>query len=64
MGDVVNLRRVRKGKARAEAERRAAENRVAFGRSKDEKRAAAAQAALEAKKLEGHRRDGPADGAE
>lgn len=59
MGDVVNLRRVRKGRARAEAERRAQENRVAFGRSKSEKQAAAAQAALEAKSLEGHRRDAP-----
>lgn len=32
--DIVNLRRARKAKARAEKEQRAAENRVLFGRSK------------------------------
>jgi len=36
-GDVVNLRQVRKQKARSEKERLAEQNRVAFGRTKAEK---------------------------
>jgi len=36
-GDVVNLRQFRKQKARSEKERRAEQNRIAFGRSKAEK---------------------------
>ena len=38
MASVVNLNRVRKAKRQAEAERRAVGNRVAFGRSKAERR--------------------------
>lgn len=37
MGDVVNLNQYRKQRARAAAQKRASENRVRFGRSKDEK---------------------------
>lgn len=37
MGDIVNLRDFRKGRARAEAEARSAENRARFGRSKGER---------------------------
>jgi len=37
MGDVVNLNRFRKARAKAGAEKQAAENRVSFGRSKVEK---------------------------
>jgi len=44
MGSVVNLNRFRKAKERVEADRRAAENRVAFGRSKAERRKAQASA--------------------
>ena len=33
MGEIVNLRRARKAKARGEAEAKAAENRIVFGRS-------------------------------
>ena len=36
-GDVVNLRQVRKQKARSEKEKQAEQNRVAFGRTKAEK---------------------------
>jgi hypothetical protein len=39
MAEIVNLRQVRKAKARASAETRAAGNRAAFGRSKGEKEA-------------------------
>lgn len=59
MGDVVNLRRARKDRARREKEAQAQENRVAFGRSKHERAATAAQNALESGRLDAHRREGP-----
>lgn len=37
MGDVINLNRYRKLRAKGDAERRAEENRVKFGRTKAEK---------------------------
>lgn len=37
MGDVVNLRQFRKVKARAEKEASADQNRISFGRTKQEK---------------------------
>lgn len=37
LGDIVNLKRFRKQKARAEADSHAAANRALFGRSKDER---------------------------
>jgi hypothetical protein len=61
MVEIVNLRRARKAKAKTEAETQAAANRVAFGRSKAERQATNAEQALEAQRLDGHRRD-PADG--
>ena len=36
-GDVINLRRARKAKARVEQDKKSAENRAYFGRSKAEK---------------------------
>ena len=56
-GEIVNLRRARKDKARRAAQAEAAENRAKFGRSKidkalDERRRAEAE-----RMLEGHRRD-------
>ncbi len=49
MSEVVNLNRFRKRKARASAEKQAAENRAKFGRSKAQKQADEA-AALEAQR--------------
>lgn len=40
MGEIVNLNRARKSKARAEKEAKAAANRIAFGLPKAEKQAA------------------------
>lgn len=40
MASVVNLNKYRKAKKRADAEHRAAENRVAFGQTKTERRKA------------------------
>jgi Domain of unknown function (DUF4169) len=57
MPDIINLRRARKEKARAEKEARAAENRVKFGRTKNEKQLAEARERLTERRIEAHRRD-------
>jgi hypothetical protein len=56
-GEIVNLRRARKAKARADAETLAAANRARFGRTKADRELSEAQDALAARRLEGHRRD-------
>lgn len=53
MGEVVNLRRARKGRARAEEERRAAQSRRLHGRPKAERRAEEAERALAERRLDG-----------
>ncbi len=60
MADIVNLRQARKRKARAEKDAQAEANRVAFGRTKEDKRLSKARQDLEARRLEGHRL-GPKD---
>ena len=57
MAEIVNLRRARKRKERAEKEARAAENRIGFGRSKAERALSDARKDLAARRLEGHRRE-------
>ena len=59
MGEVVNLRRARKDRARREKEAQAQENRVAFGRSKAERELTAAQNKIETPRLDAHRRETP-----
>lgn len=54
MGELVNLRRARKAKARQRDDDQAAKNRLAFGLSKAEKQFSAARRELETKKLDGH----------
>jgi hypothetical protein len=63
MAEIVNLRRARKAKTRADAAQKAAENRDKFGRSKAERESAEANAALEARRFDAHRRraDEPED---
>jgi hypothetical protein len=58
MAEIVNLRKARKDKARAGKEKKAAENRVAFGRTKDEKKRNEAQRALDDARLTGHQKGG------
>ena len=58
MGEVVNLRRLRKDRQRKEAEAKADANRVAFGRTKVERKLSEAEKALAARQLDGHRREG------
>jgi hypothetical protein len=57
MADVVNLRRARKAKARAEADGSAQENRVTFGRTKAEKKLSQAEKDAARRKHAGHKRD-------
>lgn len=57
MSKVVNLNKFRKQKARAEADKQAAENRVRFGRSKAEKEREAAVAEEARRKLDQLHRD-------
>jgi hypothetical protein len=63
MAEIVNLRRARKAKSRADAEQKAAENRTRFGRSKAERESAKANTVLDTRRLDAHRRrsDEPED---
>jgi hypothetical protein len=57
MATVVNLNRFRKAKKRTENERRAAENRAAFGRGKSERRLLESEKDRRRRELEGTRLD-------
>ena len=57
MGEIVNLRRARKHRARADADRTAEANRVAFGRTKAEKTLSRAEQDLAKSRLDSHKRD-------
>ena len=57
MGDIVNLRTVRKQRDRAEDARKADENRARFGRTKAEKQAQAKTAERAETQLDNHRRE-------
>jgi len=61
MAEIVNLRKARKAKARAEKETQAAENRIKFGRSKAERDLGTTSRRLAERKLEAHRRETDAD---
>lgn len=53
--EIVNLNKARKARARDAAKARAAENRVAFGRTKAEKAKAGSETARAARQLDGKR---------
>jgi hypothetical protein len=55
--DIVNLRRARKAKARADKEREATAKRALFGRTKAEKARQAAERSQATRALESHRRE-------
>ena len=57
MGEVVNLRRVRKAHDRTAKEAQAAANRVAFGRTKARKRADVERTAQQEAMLDGAKRE-------
>lgn len=62
MGDVVNLRRARKARDRASAEAQAEQNRIAFGRTKAERKLTEAEKTLAERHLDGHRLSDDPDG--
>lgn len=57
MADIINLKHVRKAKARDEAEKHAELNRQKFGRTKAEKQLTKAEQEQAANRLDGHKRD-------
>ena len=59
MAELINLNKARKAKARVEAERQAAENRVRHGRSKAQKQNDASEAEAMRRKLDGLKLDPP-----
>lgn len=59
MGDVVNLRRARKARARREKGEVAQANRIAFGRSREERELTAARKRQEIARLDAHKRERP-----
>ena len=61
MGEIVNLRQVRKQNARAEKEKLAGENRALHGRSKAEKDRDRLTSDKAEKFVAGHRRERPED---
>ena len=60
--EIINLRRARKAKSRSEAEEKAADNRVRFGRPKRERTRAEAERSLQDRRHEGHRLATPPEG--
>lgn len=61
MAELINLNKARKAKARADAERQAAENRVRFGRSKAQKQQDAAETEAMRRKLDALHLEPPKD---
>jgi len=57
MAEIVNLRMARKRKARAERDDIASENRARHGKTKAARKTDAAVKTLDAKRLDGHKRE-------
>jgi len=62
MGEIVNLRRVKKRRSAMQSEVEAAANRLAFGVSKNAKNKAEAERSQAESRLEAHRREERRDG--
>jgi hypothetical protein len=61
MAEIINLRRVRKQRARQEAEQQAQQNRITFGRTKAERSLTEAERDKAARTLDGHHLARPDD---
>lgn len=61
MAEIINLRLVRKQRARQEAEQQAQHNRITFGRTKAERSLTEAERDKAARTLDGHRLASPPD---
>lgn len=57
MADIINLRNIRKHKARTDKDAQAQQNRVLFGRTKAERLQQAAEKAMANKHIDGHKKD-------
>lgn len=57
MAEIINLKQRRKAKARVDKEKKAAENRIKFGRTKEEKKAEKQKAERAEQHIKGHKRD-------
>jgi len=55
LAEIINLRQARKQKARAEAEKTAAQNRISFGRTKAERKLTEAERDKAARHIDGHK---------
>lgn len=55
MADIINLNKKRKAKVRLEKEKKAAENRVKFGRTKQEKQIEQQENERDKRHLDGHK---------
>lgn len=55
MAEIINLRRARKQKERAEADKTAEQNRISFGRTKAERSLTNAERDKAARHIDGHR---------
>ena len=55
MTEIINLRRARKDKARADRATQASENRAKFGQSKPQKQVSKAGQRMAERRLDGHR---------
>lgn len=54
MAKIINLNKKRKAKKKEDKEKKAAENRIKYGRTKEERKLAEATAKKEERKLDGH----------
>lgn len=57
MGEIVNLNRARKAKAKGEREAQAAQNRISYGLTKAEKQKRRAEEQAAQQQLDGHKLD-------
>ena len=62
--EIINLRRARKAKARADRATKAEENRVRFGRTKAERKKTEAETLSSRRRLDAHKRDTERPGEE
>jgi len=57
MTEVINLNKKRKAKAKTDSEKNASENRVKFGRTKEQKQLEKAKSKLSEKHIDAHKRE-------
>lgn len=61
MAEIINFRKARKQRARADAEKTASDNRVKFGRTKQQRQTDDHNEKMRVSRLDAHRREPAAD---